>query len=204
MKDLIAQGGIVMYPLLAISIIALAITMERFFYFSRISQDIPETIVQQIKENLKQGEIEKVIRLLNKPHNPMYYILCNGIQLYKEGHIETERAMDELKMKFFPKMEKHVNMLQFIAKISPSLGLLGTITGMIKTFHFLSLNVESQQLAQGISEALLTTALGLSISIPALAAYYYFTNKIEHIIKNTERVELILVNHIQKLGENSA
>ena len=75
---------------------------------------------------------------------------------------------------------------------------------MIKTFHFLSLNIESQQLAQGISEALITTAFGLSLSIPAFAAYYYFMNKIENVVKHTEKRELELIHFIQKLGNRDA
>lgn len=204
MRILIEQGGAVIYPLLTISVIALAIVIERFFYFIRIQREIPEKIIQQVKESLKQGETEAAITLLKKPYNPMYYILYHGIMVWKEGYIEVERIMEELKMILFPRMERHLGMLHFIGKISPSLGLLGTVTGMIKTFHFLSLNVESQQLAQGISEALITTAFGLSISIPTLAAYYYFTNKIEQVVKHTEKRELELIHYIQKLGDKHA
>jgi biopolymer transport protein ExbB len=204
MRVLIEQGGVVIYPLLAASVIALAIIMERFFYFSRISREIPENIIQQVKESLKQGKTQEALKILKKPYNPMYSVLYRGIIVWEEGYIETERAMEELKMILFPRMERHLGMLHFIGKISPSLGLLGTVTGMIKTFHFLSLNVESQQLAQGISEALITTAFGLSISIPALATYYYFMNKLEYVVKHTEKRELELIHYIQKIGDQHA
>ncbi|MDD3656117.1 MAG: MotA/TolQ/ExbB proton channel family protein [Atribacterota bacterium] len=204
MRILIEQGGVVIYPLLAVSVIALAIIMERFFYFSRIRREVPENIIQQVKESLKQGKTQEALKILKKPYNPIYSVLYKGILVWEEGYIETERAMEELKMILFPRMERHLGMLHFIGKISPSLGLLGTVTGMIKTFHFLSLNVESQQLAQGISEALITTAFGLSISIPALATYYYFMNKLEHVVKHTEKRELELIHYIQKLGDQHA
>ncbi len=204
MRAFIEQGGVVMYPLLATSVIALAIIIERFFYFSRIKREIPEKFMQQVKENLKQGETQEALKLLKKPHNPMCSVLYRGILFREEGYIEAERAMEESKMVLFPRMERHLGMLHFIGYISPSLGLLGTVTGMIKTFHFLSLNAESQQLAQGISEALITTAFGLSISIPALAAYYYFMNKLEYVIKHTEKRELELIHYIQKLDDRHA
>ncbi|OFW54179.1 MAG: biopolymer transporter ExbB [Actinobacteria bacterium RBG_13_35_12] len=204
MKVLIEQGGVVIYPLLVASVIALAIIIERFFYFSRIRREIPEKIMQQVKQNLKNGKISESMKLLKKPYNPMYRILFNGILAWEKGYTEMEREMEELKMIVFPRMERRLPMLHFIGKMSPSLGLLGTVTGMIKTFHFLSLNVESQQLAQGISEALITTAFGLSISIPALAAYYYFMNKLEHVVKHTEKRELELIHYVQKLGDRHA
>lgn len=204
MRVLIEQGGIVIYPLLALSVIAFAIVIERFLYFIRIKNNIPENIILQIKENLREGKLEEAVNILKKTHNPMYHVLYNGIKVRKEGYVEMERAMEESKLIEFPRMEKNLAMLHFIAKTSPSLGLLGTVTGMIKTFHFLSLNIESQQLAQGISEALITTAFGLSLSIPAFAAYYYFMNKIENVVKHTEKRELELIHFIQKLGNRDA
>jgi len=204
MKLLIEQGGVVIYPLLVASVIALAIILERSLYFSRIRREIPEKIMQQVKQNLKNGKTEKAMELLRKPYNPMYCILFDGILAWKEGYIEMERVMEELEMIVFPRMERYLPMLNFIGRMSPSLGLLGTVTGMIKTFHFLSLKVESQQLAQGISEALITTAFGLSISIPALAAYYYFINKLDHVVKHTEKRELELIHYVQKLGDKNA
>ena len=134
----------------------------------------------------------------------MHHILSSGILAWEKGYQEMEREMEEVKMIVFPRMERHLPMLHFIGKMSPSLGLLGTVTGMIKTFHFLSLNMESQQLAGGISEALITTAFGLGISIPTLAAYYYFLNKLEHIVIHSEKRELELLHYIQRLGDENA
>ncbi len=202
-NTLIEQGGVVVYPLLAASIISLAIILERFYYYIRIRREIPERIIYLVKENLKRGKTKEAVKLLKKPSDPMYGILLEGILVWEEGFEEMERVMSDAKMAEFPRMEKYLAMLHFIGKMSPSLGLLGTVIGMIKTFHFLSLNVESQQLAQGISEALITTAFGMIISIPALAAYYYFMNKAEYVVKHTEKRELELIHYIQKLGEKN-
>lgn len=204
MKILIEQGGIVIYPLLTLSVITLAIIIERFFYFIRIRKNIPDKLMSKIKNNLQYANSMDEISFLKDSPNPICHVLYSGIAAWRENSLKIERAMEETKLIEFPKMEKRLTMLHFIAKISPSLGLLGTVTGMIKTFHFLSLDIEPQLLAQGISEALITTAFGLSLSIPAFAAYYYFMNKIENLIKHAEKRELELINYIQKLGSKDA
>jgi len=204
MNELIQQGGVIMYPLLIFSIIALAIMLERFLYFSRIRWEIPERMMQQLREDLRTGNTENALTLFEYSRNPIDRVLTKGIKSWAKGCQEMEREMEEMKMLEFPRMERRLAMLHFIGKMSPSLGLLGTVIGMIKIFHFLSINVESQQLAQGISEALTTTAFGLIISIPTLAAYYYFRNKLEHIINHSEKREIELINYAQKLGDGYA
>jgi biopolymer transport protein ExbB len=204
MSEFIQQGGVVMYPLLAFSIIALAIILERSFYFGRIRREIPEKIIHQVKVNIQRGDTKKALALFKHAHNPVYRILAKGISVWEKGSQEMEREMEEVKMLEFPRMERRLPMLYFIGKMSPSLGLLGTVIGMIKTFHFLSLNVESQQLAQGISEALTTTAFGLIISIPSLAVYYYLMNKLEQVITHSEKREIELINYAQKIGNANA
>ncbi len=201
MNELIKQGGIIIYPLLAASIVALAIILERFIYYGNIKREIPEKVMLQLKDCLKNGEQSKALRLFSHSRNPVHLILSSGILAWERGYEEMEREMEEVKMMVFPRMERRLSMLHFIGIMSPSLGLLGTVTGMIKTFHFLSLNLESQQLAGGISEALITTAFGLSISIPALAAYYYFINKLEHVVTHSEKRELELIHYAQKSGD---
>jgi len=204
MIEFIKQGGIIIYPLIAASIIALSIILERFFYFWGIRREVPEKTMRQVKQFLKSGKVREASSSFRHSRNPVHRILKAGVMNWEKGSAEVERVMDEIKMLEFPRMERHLAMLNFIGKVSPTLGLLGTVTGMIKTFHFLSLNVESQQLAQGISEALITTAFGLTISIPTLAAYYYFFNKLEHIVKHSEKREMELLHLVAKMGENNA
>ena len=204
MRVLVEQGGVVIYPLLASSIIALAIIVERFFYFIRIRREVPEAVILQIKEGIKKDRSEQILKVLKNHYNPVYHVLYSGVLVWKEGYAKMEEAMDESKTLLFPRMERNLAVLHFIGTMSPSLGLLGTVTGMIKTFRFLSLNMAAPQLAQGISEALITTAFGLSVSIPALAAYYYFINKLEYIIQHIENREVELIRYVQNLGEEHA
>jgi len=153
-----------------------------------------------IKENIRLNKKNDALKICNDIKNPIGKILKKGIYHLNDGVEEMYQQMDEVKLHEFPKYERHLGLLSFIGKISPTLGLLGTVTGMIKTFHYLSLNVEAQQLAEGISEALITTAFGLIISIPSLGAYYYFTSKFEQMVTHTEKREIELTNYVRKLG----
>lgn len=204
MNEFFRQGGMIMYPLLVFSVLAVAVILERFIYFVGVRREIPDKTMNIAKENLKRGNIQDTVALFNHSNNPIHRILGKGVENWINGSQEMERVMEEMERVEFSKMERYLPMLHFIGKMSPSLGLLGTVTGMIKTFHFLSLNVESEQLAQGISEALITTAFGLVISICSFAAYYYFVNKTDHVIGHVEKRVLELIHYFQKLGQDYA
>ena len=200
MYNILQQGGPIIYPLLLISIIALAIILERFIQYYRVPKEIPDDFMIAIKENIRLNKINEALKICNDIKNPIGKILKRGICHLNDGIEEMYQQMDEAKLHEFPKYESHLGLLNFIGKISPTMGLLGTVTGMIKTFHYLSLNVGSLQLAEGISEALITTAFGLIISIPSLGAYYYFISKFEQMVTHTEKREIELTNYIRKSG----
>lgn len=200
MVSILQQGGAVIYPLLFISIIALAIILERFFVYCRVPKKIPDNFMLTIKENIRLNKKNEALNVCDNIKNPIGKILKTGIYHLNDGVVEMYQQMDEVKLSEFPKYERHLGLLNFIGKISPTMGLLGTVTGMIKTFHCLSLNVEAQQLAEGISEALITTAFGLIISIPSLGAYYYFISKFEQMVTHTEKREIELTNYVRKSG----
>lgn len=200
MYSILQRGGIVMYPLLFSSIVALAIILERFLKYYRIPKEIPDDFMIVIKENIRLNQKDELFKICNDIKNPIGKILKKGICHLNEGIEEIYQQMDEAKLHEFSEYEKYLGLLNFIGKISPTLGLLGTVTGMIRTFHYLSLNVKAEQLAGGISEALITTAFGLMISIPSLSAYYYFISKFEQMVNHTEKREIELTNYIRKLG----
>ncbi|QTL97615.1 MotA/TolQ/ExbB proton channel family protein [Iocasia frigidifontis] len=197
MEYLLSRGGIIIYPLLISSLVALTIIIERFYQFIRIPRQLPDKLMEVIKENIALKKYKEAASLC-EGKGPTARILKRGIINAHKDPEDIEKLMEELKWDEFPRLEKHLEGLNFVGKISPSLGLLGTVTGMIKTFQALSLNGEPQQLAAGISEALITTAVGLIISIPTLAAYYYFINKIKQMINHTEKREIELLNFISE------
>jgi biopolymer transport protein ExbB len=200
MQYLLAKGGVIIYPLLLCSLVAVTIIIERLYKFSKISQRLSDDLMIKIKEKIKANKIEEAVKICGEVKGPIGEILKKGILNIDKEANEIEEQMAEVELEEFPKLENYLGLLNFIGKISPSLGLLGTVTGMIKTFHVLSMNGEPQQLAGGISEALTTTATGLIISIPALGAYYYFTNKLQKIVVHTEKREKELINFVKEVG----
>ncbi|TDX52996.1 MotA/TolQ/ExbB proton channel family protein [Orenia marismortui] len=200
MQGLLAKGGIVIYPLLICSVIAMAIIIERLYRFSKVDKQISDQLIKRIKVNIKEGKIEAAIKVAEEGRGPITKVLKRGILHWNKRAEEIENQMEEVKLIEFPKLERYLGVLNFIGKITPSLGLLGTVTGMIKTFQILSMNGEAQQLAGGISEALFTTATGLIISLPTLAAYYFFITKLEGIVNHSERREIELINYIKEIG----
>lgn len=198
MQYILKNGGIMIYPLILTSIIALTLIIERFITFFSISKKIFDRDINQIKGCLADNKIDDALNICQKVKGPIGKILQQGITNYIKAPGEIKELMEEVKWDVFPTLERNLESLHFIGKITPTLGLLGTVTGMIKTFHVLSLNGEPQQLAGGISEALLTTAVGLIISIPALGAYYYFNNKIQQIVNHTEKREIELINWLKE------
>ncbi len=205
MQFLITKGGIIIYPLLLSSLVAVTIIIERFYQFIRVPKQLSDKLMEEIKENIRLKKYKEAACLCES-EGPTGKILKRGIINIDKSPEDIEKLMEEVKWDEFPRLEKRLEALNFIGKISPSLGLLGTVTGMIKTFQVLSLNGEPQQLAGGISEALITTAVGLIISIPSLGAYYYFINKINQMIKHTEKREMELINFMnsENIIDNSA
>lgn len=202
MQYLLSKGGMIIYPLLLCSIIVVTLALERLYQFSRISKELSNNLMNQIKDKISSNKVDKAVELCEEVKGPIGKIMKQGILYLDKEPEEIEEQMAEVELEEFPKLEKHLGLLNFIGKISPSLGLLGTVTGMIKTFHVLSMSGKPEQLAQGISEALTTTATGLIISIPALGAYYYFTSKLQQIVLHTEKREKELINYIKEVGAN--
>ncbi|MBM7557139.1 MotA/TolQ/ExbB proton channel family protein [Halanaerobacter jeridensis] len=202
MNYLLTKGGVVIYPLLATSVIALTIIIERAYQFIKASGYLSDQVMQDIKNKIAAGKIQEAVALCETNDQPIAKIIKQGILYRGKEPEQIKKQMEEVKLEEFPKLEQHLGILNFLGKIAPSLGLLGTVVGIIKTFHVLSLNGQPQQLAGGISEALLTTAMGLTISIPTLGAYYYFMNRLHKMVSHAEKREVELINHLDEAGDN--
>ncbi|WP_282706853.1 MotA/TolQ/ExbB proton channel family protein [Natroniella acetigena] len=135
MNYLLESGGMVIYPLLICSIIALTIIIERLYHFSRTPKEINDEVMAEIKAQIKAGEAEEAIKLCEEIEGPIAKILKKGIFNLDKEVEEIEKQMEEIELSEFPKLEKYLGLLNFIGKVSPSLGLLGTVTGMIRTFQ---------------------------------------------------------------------
>lgn len=178
-------GYAIMTPIFLCSVFALAIILEKFLTL-RTNHVIQPRMVDRIKKDLAAGRIVDAIRICQIQNSPMSRIILAGLEATPSN--ARNRILDEGKLEA-ARLERYLTSLGTIANISPLLGLLGTVSGMIKVFFTINQQGlgQSQAMAGGISEALITTAFGLIVAIPALAAYNYFDAKVQHLVTHMEK-----------------
>lgn len=184
MVDMLIKGGPVMIPLLLCSVLALAITFERIYYLWRTRTD-PERALQAVTLALEHGRIGDAIAAVEKFRGQIGSLMSAALVSYGKERDEIEAAMRAAGEKEVYKMEKRVSVLDMLVTISPLLGLLGTVTGIIKSFKVLATSpqiLDPGQLSAGIAEALITTAAGLIIAVPTLAFHTYIVGIIDRRI----------------------
>ncbi len=194
MLDLLKPGGIVMVPLLLCSVLALAIIIERFWTL-RASRLAPKSLVTELWGWIKRKELNsKRLREL-RDAAPLGRILAAGLVNAKHGREIMKESIQEEASQVVHEMERFLTALGTVAVISPLLGLLGTVLGMIKVFAQLQLDGagNAAALAGGISEALITTAAGMTVAIPALIFHRYFVRRVDEIVVDMEQDALRLV-----------
>lgn len=188
--SIIAKGGYVMYPIVACSVIALAVFIERW-YVLRHSRERIRKYLRMVRKALSQRDLKGLLELSSRHPNPASRIILAGLRKYFSGRPrEAREAMETVASFELPLFEKRLSTLVVVANISPLLGLLGTVTGMIRTFAVIAaLGVgKPTEMAGGISEALLTTAAGLSVAIPTVVMHHYLSHLSESIVGDIERV----------------
>lgn len=198
MFELVQAGGWLMAPILACSVLAVAIIAERAWMLRR-QRVAPRNLVAKIWKRAREGSLsDDEIRALRK-HSPLGRILVVGLlNRQRERHVMKE-AIEETGRAEAQELQRFLNALGTIAAITPLLGLLGTVVGMINVFTTItSLGVGNPaELAGGISQALITTASGLSVAIPSLIFYRYFRGKVDELIvvMEQEAIKLVEILH---------
>ncbi len=210
MFELVTAGGWLMVPIMLCSVVALAIVAERFWVLKH-EKVLPHNLVAQVWQMHKQRELspERIKQL--RDGSPLGRILAAGlINMHHEREVMKE-AIEESGRQVVLELERFLNTLGTIASITPLLGLLGTVIGMIKVFTAITAHGVGNPtvLAGGISEALITTAAGLSVAIPSLMFYRYFRGKVDTLVLKMEEEALKLVEVIHGErevagGENDA
>ncbi|MCS3902756.1 biopolymer transport protein ExbB [Methylohalomonas lacus] len=194
MLELIKAGGWVMWPILLCSVIALAIIVERFWSLQR-KRTAPRNLVNQIWQWARDGELdaERVKEL--RRNSPLGRILAAGLVNRRHEREVMKEAIEEVGRHVAHELERFLNALGTIASISPLLGLLGTVLGMIKVFTVITSEGvgDASVLASGIAEALITTAAGLIVAIPTLLFYRYFRGRVDELVITMEQDALKLV-----------
>jgi biopolymer transport protein ExbB len=199
MWSLIQKGGPVMYLIMILSVISLGIIIERIYSLNRARID-SQKFMDDIINSLKHNKIIESIEMCNNTSGPIAHIIKAGILKHDRSRPEIKEAIDEAAQLEIPRMGKHLPILATIAHIAPLLGLLGTVSGMIKAFQVIQNKaatmtpVNPGDLAGGIWESLLATLAGLLVAIPAYVAYNYLVNQVDSLAYDMERSATDLVN----------
>lgn len=199
MFEFFLKGGPLMWPILLCSVISATIILERLCELHRARIKVPN-ISSRVKTLLKEEKTNEAIKLCESINDPVAHILAIGIRIRKRNIEEQEKMISRAGSKIIRQLEKNLRGLAIIGNITPLLGLLGTVTGMIKAFmkiQDLGGRVDASVLAGGIWEALITTAAGLAIAIPTLVAYHYFEGKVDNVgvRMKDEVMDLLEIEH---------
>lgn len=195
--SIIKKGGAIMYPLIFCSWLALGIAFERSYHLRR-KKIINPDFLKNIRKHWQKQEAKKAIELCRLYDTCLSRILKAGLFRFNYGIIEIERAIEGMGQHEASLLNSNLRILGVIANLAPMLGLLGTVLGMIKAFAVISQSGTGNPglVANGISEALITTAAGLAIGIPALASYHYFRGKIDRFVFEMEEISLQLIEEL--------
>ncbi len=202
MIDLIVKGGIFMYPIIFCSIVALAVFLERLWVLRR-SHIIPQEFIQNVEDLLKKQKIPEAIFLCQSDLSSIAKIFLAGLKNTRRGMWLVKEAIEDRGGREATILEKNVGILSTIANLTPLLGLLGTVSGMIKTFKAISIQGigNPAPLAGGIAEALITTATGLCVAIPVLVCYRFLKDKASRLIFEMEENSIKVIELIENYNK---
>jgi biopolymer transport protein ExbB len=195
--SIIEKGGLMMYPILFCSILILGISIERAYNLRR--RNIIDTdFLRNVRNHWNWRDIQLGLQLCNSHDNSLARILKSGLLRFGGKLDEIERAIEGAGQHEASLMNSNLRVLGAVANITPMMGLLGTVFGMIKAFDVISQSGSGNPglVASGISEALITTAAGMIVGIPALAMYHFFRGKIDRYVFEMEEISFQLVEEL--------
>lgn len=186
--SIVTKGGILIIPIFICSIIVIAIAIERYMAYKKLTINIPQ-FMMSIRHPLQKGDILEAINECTMTVGPVSAVVRAGLEKAKQGRERVKEAMETAGNSETYHLEKNLSILATLAGITPLIGFLGTVTGMIKAFmkiQQLSGNVNADVLAGGIWEAMVTTAAGLTVGIPAFIIYNYYVHRVREFVFHME------------------
>ena len=185
---IIGGGGVLMIPIGICSFILLIFILERSISLRR-GRVIPRPFVRRFLEQLRQGDLDrqKALALCDGSKSPVAEVFAGAVRKWGRPAVEVEQAVIDNGERATNGLRRNLRVINGVATVTPLLGLLGTVVGMIRAFNELATpdllgRPEHERLAVGISEALLTTAAGLTVAIPALICYLFFVSRVDRLI----------------------
>lgn len=207
--SVIREGGVLMIPIMLCSIVLLVFVFERALYLRR-GRVIPRPFVRGVIEQLEQQQLEKddAIALCDENGSPIADLFSGALKKWGRPAVEVEQAILDSSERVTAGLRKYLRLFNAISNLSPLLGLLGTVLGMIEAFNSIAAADalgRPEMLASGIGAALLTTAAGLCVAIPAYAAYAFFVGRTDQLILEMDSYAQNLVDAIsaEALQESS-
>ncbi|MEE8110906.1 MAG: MotA/TolQ/ExbB proton channel family protein [bacterium] len=199
MIEFLWRGGVLMIPIIFCSVLALGVVIERL-YNLRAKRVIRGDVMEEVGSMLREERISEASMLLRRSSSAMARILLVAILNHDKDRAEIKELIEDAGRQETPSLERYLNLLGTIAGITPLLGLLGTVAGMIQVFDVISAAGvgHPSALAGGISEALITTAAGLTVAIPALVFHGYFVNKADGLVLEMEKHSLRLLEILKR------
>jgi biopolymer transport protein ExbB len=181
------EGGPLMYPIALCSFALLVFVFERFIALRR-GHVVPRPFVRRFLEQLREGQLdrEKALKLCEGNRSPVAQVFAAAVKKWGRTAVEVEQAILDAGERVNNQLRSNLRLMNGISQVAPLLGLLGTVLGMIVSFNGISASAgadgQREMLAGGIAQALLTTAAGMLVAIPALTAYLYFVGRVDRLI----------------------
>jgi biopolymer transport protein ExbB len=194
------KGGPLIWPILALALCALLIAIERIIFLNRVHSNTDRALdsINSLALNGDWSECDELVK--KRRGEPVYNVLRAGLRARGEERETQESILQEAILKELPRLERFLPTLNILGAIAPLLGLLGTVAGMIETFHTITLfgTGDPRVMSGGISEAMVTTMLGLAAAIPILLTHTFLRRRVDHIVGDMEEKAIALTNIIHR------
>jgi len=186
--EILQTGGFTMYILLFCSLVSIAVLLERILYYRKRSKTEREQFMAKIRRALTSGNLERAVEICKSSQAPFASVVCAGLDLYDHQEKQISNAMEREMTLETTELERYTSIVATIGNTAVYIGLFGTVLGIIRAFHDISAAGTGglSIVIGGVAEALVCTAAGLFVAIPAVVAYNYFTKRVEHFISDME------------------
>jgi biopolymer transport protein ExbB len=202
----IEAGGPIVWPILGLAVVALIIVTARIIFLNRIRANT-DRFMGEVNEMAARGDweaAEELVQRNQKRKSPVISVIKAGLDSRDEDRETQESVLQEAILHQLPRVEKGLSVLAVLGAVAPLLGLLGTVTGMINTFRVITLfgTGDPKLMSGGISEALVTTELGLAVAIPIMLLHTFLSRRADHIVGEMEEKAVQMTNIIQIRKQN--
>ncbi|WP_116813748.1 MotA/TolQ/ExbB proton channel family protein [Steroidobacter cummioxidans] len=205
MFEIVKAGGIMMGPIILASIVTAAIFLERLWTL-QTKRVLPAELTEKVWRWVEQGQIQDKHIAALQQNSPLGKILAAGLANRNRDRVVIREAIEDTGRHVVHELDRFIGTVGTIASLSPLMGLLGTVFGMIRTFNAITTAGigNPASLAGGIAEALITTAAGLTVAIPALLAYKYLRGRVQTLVVQMEKEAIKLVESLEAQAREAA